>query len=375
MIVTGARQVGKTSLVRRVFPDHRYVTLDLQSDAALADQDPATFLARHPPPLIVDEVQYAPGLFRHLKLAIDRDRERNGAFVLTGTQKLPLMQVVSESLAGRADIIELEGLAWSEVHAALPALTIEEVVVRGGFPELYEKPELDAHAWYRSYVATYLERDVRQLHAVGNLRDFERFLRVCALRSAGLLNKAELARDVAISGPTAAAWLSALEASGQVALLQPWFSNATKSLVKTPKLFMIDSGLCAYLCGIRGPPRAHRLAAGGPALGDVRVLGDQAPTDHRRGRLVIVVLARSQQRGRLPLASRRDLRPRRRQAGRRSTPERGPRAAQGHGVTGARARAQRFALVSHRAELSARRAHLGALVERTLARRSLIVRE
>jgi predicted AAA+ superfamily ATPase len=251
LVVTGARQVGKTSLVRAAFPDHAYVTLDLPSEAALADRDPATFFQRYPPPVIVDEVQYAPGLFRHLKAAVDAARERNGQFILTGSQKLQLMASVSESLAGRADLIELEGLTWAEIQAARPEMTLEEAVVRGGFPELYANPELEAEAWYRSYVATYLERDVRALHAVGSLRDFERFVRACALRTAGLLNKADLARDVGVSGPTAASWLSVLQVSNQVVLLEPWFANGTKSLVKTPKLYLVDSGLCAFLLGIR----------------------------------------------------------------------------------------------------------------------------
>jgi hypothetical protein len=142
-------------------------------------------------------------------------------------------------------------------------MTLDEVVVRGGFPELYEKPQIEADAWYRSYVATYLERDVRQLHAVGSLRDFERFMRACALRSAGMLNKADLARDVGVSGPTAAAWLSIMQATNQVALLEPWFSNRTKSLVKTPKLYVVDSGLCAFLVGAHRPADLTDLPLGG----------------------------------------------------------------------------------------------------------------
>lgn len=273
VLVTGARQVGKTSLVRQTFPHHRYVSLDLPGDAALADGDPASFLARHPPPVIIDEVQYAPGLFRHLKAAIDDHRDRVGQFILTGSQRLPMMHGVSESLAGRVDILELEGLSWSEIEAADLGWSLDEVVVRGGFPELYERPDLDVDAWYRSYVATYLERDVRSLHAVGSLRDFERFTRACALRSAGLLNKADLARDVAVSGPTAAAWLSALIATSQVVLLEPWFSNATKSLVKRPKIYLADAGLCAFLCGVRSPADLISLPFGG-ALWETMVFSE-----------------------------------------------------------------------------------------------------
>ena len=136
VVLTGARQTGKTSLVRRLFPDHGFVSLDLPSEADQAERDPGAFLARHPPPVIIDEVQYAPGLFRHLKTVVDGDRERHGAFLLTGSQPLRLMGAVSESLAGRADLLELEPLGWAEARAAHPALTVEEFLVRGGFPEL-----------------------------------------------------------------------------------------------------------------------------------------------------------------------------------------------------------------------------------------------
>lgn len=251
VVLTGARQVGKTSLVQRLFPKHRYVSLDLPSEAEQAERDPAAFLARHPPPLVVDEVQYAPGLFRHLKSAIDSSRMRSGQFILTGSQSFPLMASVAESLAGRAEVLELEGVSLQELRATDSNFEWEAALLRGGFPELHEKPRLDAAAYFRSYVATYLERDVRAVLSVGSLRDFERFLRVCALRSAQLLNKAELARDVGISPPTASQWLSVLEASHQVYLLEPWFSNRTRSLVKTPKLFLCDTGLLCHLLGIR----------------------------------------------------------------------------------------------------------------------------
>lgn len=250
VVLTGARQTGKTSLVRRLFPEHAFVSLDLPSEADQAERDARSFLHRHPPPLVVDEVQYAPGLFRYVKAVVDANRGANGQFILTGSQRFTLMRAVSESLAGRADVLELEGLSWHEIRAARPGIRVEDVLVRGGFPELYEKPELDAAGFYRSYIATYLERDVRQLLKVTSLRDYERFLRACALRTAQLLNRAEVARDVGISGSTAGEWISVLQASGQVALLEPWFSNRTKSLVKTPKLYVSDTGLCAFLMGI-----------------------------------------------------------------------------------------------------------------------------
>ena len=149
VVLTGARQTGKTSLMRRLFPDHGFVSLDLPSEAEQAERDPGSFLARHPPPVIIDEVQYAPGLFRHLKTAVDADR-RNGSFLLTGSQPLRLMRSVSDSLAGRADILELEPLAFGEVRAVHPDITVEEFLVRGGFPELYENREIEARGFLQS---------------------------------------------------------------------------------------------------------------------------------------------------------------------------------------------------------------------------------
>ena len=250
VVITGARQTGKTSLAKRLFPNHGYVTLDLPSEAEQAEGDPASFLRRHPAPVVIDEVQYAPGLFRHLKSVIDGDRSSNGRFILTGSQKFALMRGASESLAGRAAIVELDGFSLAELRAA-GFDSPEHVMVRGSMPELWEKPGLDGPAYYQSYVTTYLERDLRALLDVGSLRDFERFLRACAIRSAQMLNKAELARDVGISPSTAGAWLSVLEASNQIFLLEPWFANKTKTLVKSPKLYLCDSGLLCYLMGIR----------------------------------------------------------------------------------------------------------------------------
>jgi predicted AAA+ superfamily ATPase len=251
VVLTGARQTGKTSLFRRLFPDYGFVSLDLPSVADQAEREPDAFLRRHVPPVLIDEVQYAPGLFRHLKAAVDRDRARPGQFLLTGSQKFTLMKGVTESLAGRADIVELETLSLAEIRTASPDTSVTSAILRGGFPELHANPDIDTVAFYDSYIATYLERDVRSLANVGSLRDFERFLRACAFRSANLLNKADLARDIGIAPSTANQWLSMLEASGQVVLLEPWFSNRTKSIVKSPKLYLADTGVLAALLNIR----------------------------------------------------------------------------------------------------------------------------
>jgi predicted AAA+ superfamily ATPase len=263
--LTGARQTGKTSTLRRLFPEHGFVSLDLPTEAEQAEKEPDAFLRRHPAPAIIDEVHYAPGLLRHLKVAVDSERNRHGQYLLTGSQKFTLMKGVSESLAGRADIIELGTLSLEEILSAVPETRQESAIVRGGFPELQANPEIDTVAFYNSYMATYLERDVRSLLNVGSLRDFERFLRACALRSANLLNKADLARDVGIAPSTANQWLSVLEASGQIVLLEPWFSNRTKSLVKSPKLYLADSGVLCALLNVR----TEEALAGSPSAGAI----------------------------------------------------------------------------------------------------------
>lgn len=284
IVLTGARQTGKTSTFLRLFPNHAFVSLDLPTEAEQAEKEPRSFLQRHPPPVIIDEVQYAPALFRHLKVAVDAHRTRNGQFLLTGSQKFSLMKNVSESLAGRADIVELETLSFAEIRGALPQIGLETAIVRGGFPELYANPEIDLIAFYNSYLATYLERDVRSLTNVGSLRDFERFVRACALRSANLLNKADLARDVGMAPSTAGHWLSMLEASGQVVLLEPWFSNRTKSIIKSPKLYFADTGLLCALLNIRSEEALLQSPAAG-AVWETFVFAQLRDRERRSGRV------------------------------------------------------------------------------------------
>lgn len=232
------------------------MSLDLPSEAASAELDPAAFFARHPPPVLIDEVQYAPALFRHLKRWVDTHRGERGQLILTGSQLFPLMQGVSESLAGRAALLELPTLSFAEARSA-GATSFDDYLLRGGYPELWADPGIDAQSFYRSYVATYLERDLRSVLRVTDLRDFERFVRACALRSGQLLNKSDLARDIGISVPTVGAWLAALQASGLVALLEPWFSNQNKRLSKTPKLYFCDTGLLAFLINLRSVADLH----------------------------------------------------------------------------------------------------------------------
>ncbi len=252
VILTGARQTGKTTLLQHLFPQHRFVSLDLPQLAELAEKNPQEFFTQYPPPVIIDEIQYAPGLFRHLKILLDKSRHQKGRFLLTGSQKFSLMKEVSESLAGRCAILELDTLSAQEFQTTrtMDPVSWLQFLLRGGFPELAVEPNLPAADFYRSYVATYLERDVRSLLQIGNLRDFDRFIRMCAARCAQLLNLSELAKDIGISPPTAKQWLSVLQASNQIDLLEPHLPNRGQRLVKTPKLYFRDTGLLCFLLGL-----------------------------------------------------------------------------------------------------------------------------
>ncbi len=273
LLLTGARQTGKTSLLRRAFPRTPLLSLDLPSVARQAEENPEALLAAHPGALIIDEVQYAPGLFRYLKHAIDEHRHVPGRFLMTGSHRLALMESVSESLAGRCAVLDLDTLSSVEILAArLRRPTTLELLWRGGFPELWRDRDLPSREFYSSYVATYLERDVRSLLRTSSLRDFERFLRACATRSGQLLNLTDLARDVGIAGTTARDWISVLEASNQVLLVEPWFGNIGKRMIKAPKLFLRDTGLLCFLLGIDSPPALERSAVLG-AVWETFVLG------------------------------------------------------------------------------------------------------
>ena len=256
VVVTGARQTGKTTLLTKLFGDYNYVSLDLPAEAQLAEEDPQSFLSRHPAPLLVDEVQYAPRLFRYLKVEIDRRRDMNGRFILTGSQKFGLMQGVSESLAGRCGVLELEGLTIEELGPVFSRVEESEgmdgILGRGFMPQLWKDPAMRPADYFSSYQATYLERDVRQLLNVSSLRDFDRFMRALALRSGQMLNKSEIAKETGINSKTADKWLNVLVASNQVTLLEPWFANPGKRLAKTPKLFFNDVGLLCFLLGLSG---------------------------------------------------------------------------------------------------------------------------
>jgi predicted AAA+ superfamily ATPase len=250
LAITGPRQSGKTTLARTLFADKPYVSLEDPEERSFADTDPRGFLARFPQGAILDEVQRCPNLFSYLQAVVDT-RKRMGEFILTGSQQFGLMSNISQSLAGRVGLLQLLpfSLAELKVGGLLPA-TLDETMLRGCYPPLYDRP-VAAGDWFPNYVTTYLERDVRQLLAVRDLSLFQRFLKMCAARSGQLLNLSALAADCGISHVTAREWMTVLEASYIVYLLRPHHQNFGKRLVKMPKLYFLDTGLMAYLLGIR----------------------------------------------------------------------------------------------------------------------------
>lgn len=246
---TGPRQSGKTTLVRHVFAGKPYVSLEDPTERAFAQEDPRGFLARFKGGAIFDEAQRWPELFSYLQGLVDQDR-RPGRFVLTGSQQFGLLSGITQSLAGRVGMNTLLPLGYSEIPAQQRALlSLDTLMLRGSYPELHTS-EVPTRDWMASYVATYLERDVRQVLNVQDLSVFTRFLRLCAGRTGQLLKLSSLADEAGISQSTARAWLSVLEASYVVHLLAPYHRNFGKRLVKTPKLYFLDTGLAAWLLGI-----------------------------------------------------------------------------------------------------------------------------
>ncbi|MBK7645932.1 MAG: ATP-binding protein [Betaproteobacteria bacterium] len=249
LALTGPRQSGKTTLARASFPDKPYVSLENPDEREFAEHDPKRFLARFPEGAILDEVQRCPALLSWLQGLVD-ERPVMGQFVLTGSAQFDLIAGMSQSLAGRVGRVELLPLSLGEMQGAGLPITLDRLLLNGGYPAIYQR-DLAANDWFPNYVATYLERDVRQIIAVRDLSQFQRFVRMCAARSGQLLNLAALGADCGISAVTAREWLSVLEASYLVTRLPPYFQNFGKRLVKSPKLYFLDVGLMAWLLGIR----------------------------------------------------------------------------------------------------------------------------
>lgn len=271
VMVTGPRQIGKTTLLQRCSePARRYVSLDDLNERAIAKKDPELFFKRNPPPILIDEVQYVPELFTTIKIISDRER-KPGLFWLTGSQKFHLMQNISESLAGRVAILDLLGLSQAEIFQqadynqpfipiaewlenarehAIQKMGLMEVYSRiwtGSFPQIALHNTTDRDLFYSSYIQTYIQRDVREITNITNETGFYSFLRAVAARTGQLVNYADLARDAEINHRTVKDWLNILETSGIIYLLRPYHNNVVNRLVKTPKIYFLDTGLCSYL--------------------------------------------------------------------------------------------------------------------------------
>ena len=263
--LTGPRQSGKTTLCRAMFPRHPYVTLEAPDERAFATDDPRAFLARFPEGAILDEVQRAPDLLSYLQGIIDDD-PTPGRWILNGSQNLSLLASVGQSLAGRTEVHHLLPLTHGEiVRFDRHPSSLEETLLAGGYPRIFDR-ELDPADWLRSYVATYLERDVRTISNIGDLVVFQRFVELCAGRTAQLLNYSSLAADCGISQPSAKAWLSVLEASFVAFRLPAFHANPRKRLVKMPKLYFHDTGLVCWLLGIRQSEQLRTHPLRGPVF-------------------------------------------------------------------------------------------------------------
>ncbi|MGD8365812.1 MAG: ATP-binding protein [Desulfobacterales bacterium] len=301
VVLTGPRQSGKTTLLKAIFgKKFDYVSLEPPDIRAAGREDPRGFLEMHSSPVIFDEVQYTPGLLPYIKERIDAQRDRPGQYLLTGSQNLLLVEKITESLAGRAAMLRLLPLSSREAegrphmrlpwelekrHRTDPKASQRDTwndFLRGYYPELVANPGRDLHLWHSGYVQTYLERDVRTLRQVGDLSQFQSFLRALAARSTQLLNLTDLARDLGVALNTVKAWLSVLEATYQVIVLRPYFANVGKRLVKTPKVYFNDVGTLCYLTGLKDPEHAASGPMGGPIM-ETAVLSEIVKTLTHRG--------------------------------------------------------------------------------------------
>ena len=265
VVITGPRQSGKTTLARNSFPGKPYVSLENPSEREFAADDPIGFLGRFPDGAVVDEVQRVPDLLSWIQGIVD-EHHVMGQFVLTGSQQFDLVAGISQSLAGRAGRLELLPLSAVELKAAgRLADDLETNLFTGGYPAIFDR-DVAIEDWLANYVATYVERDVRQLLKVRDLSTFHRFVRMCAARSGQILNLTALGSDCGVSGPTAREWLSVLEASYVVTLVGQHHANVTTRLAKSPKLYFLDSGLMCFLLGIRDPQTLVTHVSRGPVF-------------------------------------------------------------------------------------------------------------
>lgn len=277
--VTGPRQSGKTTLLQTMFPDYQYVSLENSNMHTFAQNDPLGFLKKYPGNVIFDEVQRVPDLFSYLQTEVDSRREM-GRFVLSGSQNFQLMERVTQTLAGRVALFKLLPFDFEELRAAdlLPD-EWQKIAIRGSYPALYDRG-IDAAVFYANYLQTYVERDVTALLRVQDLRQFRNFISLCAARTGQLLNLNNLANECGISQPTAKAWLSILESSYLIFLLQPYYENFSKRVVKTPKLYFYDTGLVSFLLGLRDTGDIDPVLSG--ALFENLIIAEVFKINHHR---------------------------------------------------------------------------------------------
>ena len=249
VILTGARQTGKSTLLKHIFKKYSYVTLDYPDIRKFAKEDPALFFEKYNSPLIIDEIQYAPELLEYIKIIVDNNRNKNGQFILTGSQHFNLMKGVSESLAGRASIHNLLGLSLEELKVSSEKLNLNitfDSIFKGFYPDVAIHNVRNS-TYYASYLQTYLDRDIRQILSVQDLSVFHNYLELLAARVGSILNLNEMSKKCGISFPTAKRWLSLLEATQIIYLLRPYYKNISKRVIKSPKLYFYDTGLLAYI--------------------------------------------------------------------------------------------------------------------------------
>ena len=282
LLVTGPRQVGKTTLLLSLKPKKmEYITLDDEVLRTQAQEDPKLFLEEHPAPLLIDEVQYAPRLFSYIKINVDKEK-KNGMYWLTGSQQFHLMNNVSESLAGRVGIINLNSFTYSEIKkvknkklfdpveikniSKINVNSIFEIIFKGGMPRLYTEKEISLPLYFQGYIDTYISRDVKMLTQVGNEFSFRKFIVSVASKTGEQLNYTTLANDAGVSVPTAINWLSILTTSGLVYLLEPYMSSSLKRLTHTPKIIFMDTGLACYLAGFSSAKELQMSSSSGHYL-------------------------------------------------------------------------------------------------------------
>jgi predicted AAA+ superfamily ATPase len=257
MVLTGPRRTGKSTLLRHLFPRAQYVLLEDPDIRARAQADPRGLLDQLHPPVLFDEIQHVPELFPYIRTRIDEKPREMGKWFFTGSQEAPLMQGVSESMAGRAAILQLLTFSLAETDRVSPLM--------GGYPEVLARPT-GRELWFNSYIQTYLERDVRGVTNVRDLATFRRFLALLASRHGQILNKTDLAAPLGISVPTIGEWMHVLEITGQIILVPPYFENFGKRLIKSPKVYIGDSGLACHLLGIRTQADLDRSPFLGPVF-------------------------------------------------------------------------------------------------------------